>query len=450
MAILALQPLNRMPFQPLSAPSRPQAPEALAALPTATLPLGFTPLRSGIPATLPGLQLTAPSRIPFAYAPPPFKEVAAARSWQPGSTGMTGVQANNIVTAHYAHLDTAFTRYLGTPDCTNWMSFGKYASREAGGQIHDLEVALRSLHTLKTFDLKPGNDISALKELLALGSSNQIVKQALAMAAAATGVRISDGMTLDELRQLLTQCPLDTFREMRSLVQSMRNGLVAGNTGVYEEIGKVYEIFLQAESAGRDGVAAIKAAGYGTLPPDGYLVAAFEAYQKARELGILASRTPSPAQREQLLAERSQLIARANLEIGIQEQMFILQRRQVFGDPQVVKLTAESAPAMYLPLPDQRLKLIPHGGNWSDFATRMGFREVPAGSPGAMPIRHLNDGQIHHYALAQQREGTISKLFEDYHQGEAAKVLLGNLPRPLQEVQECGLFSAILRRCDAA
>src|SRR5688500_15733440 len=69
------------------------------------------------------------------------RQYQIAQAWDPENPrGMTGVEANRAITAAYAWLDGRMSTYLGDPPAANWTTFGKYASREAGGQIQRFEA----------------------------------------------------------------------------------------------------------------------------------------------------------------------------------------------------------------------------------------------------------------------------------------------------------------------
>ncbi|HEY9722225.1 MAG TPA: hypothetical protein V6D47_09435, partial [Oscillatoriaceae cyanobacterium] len=222
-----------------------------------------------------------------------------------------------------------------------------------------------------------------------------------------------------------------------SNVQAMRNSLVYGNTRVYANIAPAFAIFLRAENQGQDGLAALRAAGYGRAPldPQNFLMQAFTAYQQSHAIDQkLASKSLSAADRNQLLAQRQQLVNQGNLLVGIQEQMVILQRPEVFGNPQVNRIVAATTPKMTLPDAVQTMKLLPNGGNWANFADRMGFVEVPRGSnPQAITVVDQS-GVAHDYIPnpdVSKRQGTIYQYFVDNLPPARAQKMIQGTPLPL-------------------
>jgi hypothetical protein len=199
---------------------------------------------------------------------------------------------------------------------------------------------------------------------------------------------------------------------------------VAGNTGVYGDIAPAYDVFLKAEAAGADGVAALRAAGWGQGPkdPQGLLLEAFALYQRAaRERASLSPEA------------RKALVQRATLAIGNHEQMVVLQGPRVFGDPEVARLL--SSLSALLTVTDARgtQRLLPHGGNWADFATRMGYDDVPAETPGAMRVID-HKGVTHYYVPSRDPnrwQGSIGAYFVDGMAPAAAPVILAGKPAPL-------------------
>ncbi|MOA40354.1 hypothetical protein D3C78_1622200 [compost metagenome] len=79
-------------------------------------------------------------------------------------------------------------------------------------------------------------------------------------------------------------------------------------------------------------------------------------------------------------------------------------------------------------------KLLPNGGNWAEFATRMGFSEVPAGSVADAFVVTDHQGVTHHYVEhpdARRREGTIAQYFADDLTGDRARAMIAGTPTPL-------------------
>jgi hypothetical protein len=326
---------------------------------------------------------------------PALANLGLAVSWRPGQSGLTGTQANLRVTATYQALDEAMTRFLGEPQLPNWMTYGKYASREVGAQVIRLEELMK---VSGRYDEEAAWD--TFKDFL--GDPTKLGGQGIAL------LKLSHGNPFQAAQNATT----------------IRDALVAGNTGVYMDIAPAYDLFLKAEAAGQDGVAALRNAGWGQAPKDsqGLLLDAFTLYQRAaRERATL---TPE---------ERHALIQRATLTIGNHEQMVILQGPRMFGNPEVAYLL--SSLSALLTVTDARgtQRLLPYGGNWADFATRMGYDDVPAGTPGAMKVFD-HQGVEHNFIPSRNPrrwQGTIGQYFVDGMAPSAARIIITGKPAPL-------------------
>ncbi len=148
--------------------------------------------------------------------------------------------------------------------------------------------------------------------------------------------------------------------------QRIRDNLVRGNREIYENIAPAYAQLLQAANAAPNGQP-------GRLQfqndPNGFLSEAFYQYGEVRRLGIEIRDARDPATIARLTEQRNAAADRANLLIGYQEQLVILQ--PIF-DTMRPELQAMSG-TMSLPDPTGRTRLLPNGGNWADFYTRMGI-----------------------------------------------------------------------------
>lgn len=371
----------------------------------------ITPLRSSVPSRQPAPKPTA-GPAPAKATPAPGKgivlpDVSAAVDWKPGSTGLSGTAANLQVTNAYEQIDQAFSQYLGSPALPNWTTFGKYASDQVGEQIDRMESMLYNLH-----HASPNAWFNQIEDFVAHPAS--LGEQGLAL------MQVSK-----------------TPEALLSNVQKMRNALVYGNTHVFANIAPAFTTYLRAENQGQDGLAALRAAGYGRAPldPQNFLLQAFTNYQQAHAIGQKLSRGGlSAAEQKQLLAQRQKLVNQGNLLVGIQEQMVILQRPEVFGDPTVSRIVAATTPKMTLPDAVQTMKLLPNGGNWANFADRMGFVEVPRGSdPQAITVTDPS-GVAHDYVPnpdTAKRQGTIYQYFLDNLPTARAQKMISGTPQPL-------------------
>lgn len=363
------------------------------------------------------------------YESPALPDLTAAIAWDPGAKGLSGSQANATINRTYHHLSGAFDRYLGEPALPNWMTFGQYASREAGTQIDALEDAFSALHAVR-HSRDPRDIYRALDEAME-HLSPDLAKQVLKLT--------RSQIDLPSIKELLgggLHPAVGVSGEVFSLVgdtmaavERLHTALVRGNVGIYSNMAPAYDHFLKAETQGQDGLEALRENGYapgGEHDPQGFLHEAFTRYQAARKLGEQAKNAPIH-ERAMLLEERQALIHEANLFIGIQEQMVILQAPEIYGDPEVAHLV-NSQGELSLTDPTGTHRLV---GGWADFATRMGFDAVPAGTSGAIAIRD-HAGRTGHFLIPDPPpDGTIAAYFQAGLTPETARRLLAGTPRPL-------------------
>lgn len=412
----SLAPLSVSPRRPASAP--PPAEKATA-------------------QGLAGDQLALQARVPaaasapgaFAYAGMTVPDHRVAQGWRPGAKGPSGIEANRAITAGYHDLDQAMTGYLGEPAIANWLTFGKYASRQAGVQIADLEdlIGASKLRPGAMVDLLKNADAGKFGTLLPFLKQNY--KDYL------TGMH-STGI-MKKLLQIpvlgpLVASPLGFPIFALRRVQELRDALVKGNTAVWSDVAPAFDTFMKAEAQGKDGVAALKAAGYDRLPAGkDYIVPAFEKYRQARALTEKAAAPEiAPSARESLLARRKTLVNEANLLLVTHEQMDVVQDPTIFGDPDVASMIGAMKGRMTVDDALGAHPLLPKGGNWTDFETRMGYVPVAPDAPGAIRVKD-REGKVHHYAPAPSpaaRPGTIASYFESGLDPATATKLIKSAP----------------------
>ncbi len=372
----------------------------------------------------------------FSYPGVPWTDHSKSIAWTPGSKGESPTQANQAITNGYIDLNGHMQNYLQgdpngpkLPELADWTTFGKYASREAGEQIRNLEDKKRfeagdieagrrmqrNMTNLTTAQQAAGMGLGSLQE-----SSSKIDPQNLA------------ANPLNEVGKTLGNTVADA-----AIVgpDAMLNALVKGNNGIYNNFAPAYDAFLKGEASGQDGLKSLAEAGYtpgSKNDPQGFITSALTNYKEARQLGLQAQQESDPTKRQQLLDQRKQLVSEANLNLGNQEQMEVIQQPGVFGDPIVARNIGAIGGTMAVNDANGQTPLLPDGGNWSDFQTRMGFKEVEPGSQGAMEIRDPQ-GQLHHYAVDPNAKGTISDYFNQNTDGPRAAKLNSSNPRSLYE-----------------
>jgi hypothetical protein len=357
---------------------------------------------------------------PFFHVPAAPLDVRSARAWRPGRTLMSGAAANAVVTDGYRTLDRAFAAYLGDPPLSSWVTFAKYASRQVGGWVRMLEDVMTMAHAARSPTAIP-RGLSAVRHLVE-GLVAAGAEQGLGEVVHAGVARALAG-SLDPLAR----------------IGIVRDALVEGNTDIYARIGVSFHAFLagEAHGAGRARVAELIHSGR-VEDPMGNLARSFDLYARARALGVQA-RAARRGEGEVLLALRRRLVAEANWLIAIQEQALI-QRPTIFDHP-VMREVCGSARAggLHLSLagreagvPSERFTLLPQGGSWADFATRMGLVEIGPGQrpPGAVLVTLPGRARAQAFAPDGRRWGTILDLFSRYLDGPAGDRLMRGAPRP--------------------
>jgi hypothetical protein len=382
-----------------------------------------------------------PSHERFSYPGVPLLELRRARQWRPDRGGMSGTEANAHTITTYRALDIHMARYLGAPLLSSWVTFGKYAAREAGSWIRLLETLLSLSH--------PGPGVGAYarrlrlsRSLLPLASQDGLLSALTSVAQGLLDGSRTGKALLAGAHRLVSRLP-----ELGQMTWAARNGLVEGNTEMYHRVGFAFDVFLRAESEGRNGSEALQKviATGGLEDPQGYLQAGFALYREAHLVGLL-SRSPRVSRGRQLVLEscRRHLVHEGNLLIAVQEQALVLQRPSIFTHPVLHALLGAVRPGhlrmTLTPLPGgrgyDRFPMLPEGGNWADFEARMGVRDVthaperpahtfPVVFPGTSPA------EVRHYVVDMERRGTIVDLFTRYLCGPAGEQLQRGSPREL-------------------
>lgn len=354
---------------------------------------------------------------PFAYRGVKLPDVAK----------LGGVAANTVITRGYHDLDQAFSQYLGEPAVANWLTFGKYASREAGVQIADLESALGAMQF----------DGAAIKQTVkGLGRWQRLEQGAKLMLT--EGRHLADRLTkADTLREKATS--LNFPGMMAGDLTKLHAALVAGNKNVYQHIAPAFDLYMKTEAAGEDGLAALEKAGFGqgAKDPQGFVLQAFALYKDARALRArLADPNLGSHERLELTVRRQAMIGRANLLMVVNEQWTIVQSPTIFGDPDIARLTRAMEGAMTITDAMGEHSLLPDGGNWTDFTTRMGFKSMP---PGVVPeaIAIVDERGVRRDFVPknfERREGTIYTYFDQALSEDASRKMIDSAPAPIPGV----------------
>jgi len=361
------------------------------------------------------------------------------------------VERNQAINQSYHAFDTAMTAYLGAPRVSNWCTYGQHASREAGAQIRNLKAAkgmidgmgghLANLQALNVTATNPMSWLYAVEEgwaaartawndasvILSLLGEEGLVKQSVLLWLARANITQADlqrvianfgavaNISIGDVGLGTIQSVYNAFVEcvnlgirlgtaipgLISAMDLIYDNMVRGNREIYESVGRAYNAFLSAGLATPSGV--VRGMGFGD-DTRGFLAAAFDVYGQVREkANQLATMDPQDPRAGTTLTQRSALAHRANLLIGYQEQLVILQ--PIF-DTMQTELAAMSG-TMVLRDPNGTHALT---ANWQDFYTRMGLD--PARTPPLSQINASNLGEL----LSNhdpRRHGTISEYFEN-------------------------------------
>jgi hypothetical protein len=402
--------------------------------------------------------------VAFSYQPIPhgIRDLWRARDWKPSDrTGLTGTQANSVVNLTYAHLSEQLLAYMGGPPfVSNWFTYGKWASREAGQGIKNLSAAASAMKdlipseveaalllaraavqgvgkALEAYVLTHAAQFKVLAQVMA-DDSGGMVLQVLHLFFTALELQFpTAAAVLDPIWQaefvwaLLThrKVVFDIFDKMVALLRA----LIHGNQGIYRNMAAATDVFLRGESDGADEGPVKLDAWSKAAPghpddlsprdPQEFLRRSFDLYRQCRKLWIdsLSAADPRP-----LLARRRQLAHLANVTIGCQEQMLILQSPAVFSHPVVQGIVSGQEGVMRLhdPLGGRRtIQLLPAppGGNWADFMVRMGVEpgsgpiSVRVANPYPAPpgARFTTPIAATDYVPRASRAGTIYQYFEE-------------------------------------
>lgn len=388
------------------------------------------------------IQKKGPTDPPAPAEPPAGKTAQAHTFTVPAITPLgpipDAVNRNQVINQTYHQLDTAMTGYLGEPLVANWYTYGQHASREAGTEIRALQMGLQMLREIVPMlsGLTFGNPISAFnsariavrmfRRILDLMNTDGLMRQAMQLAMAKAGISEAELSGLvSEAETVLIEAPTATLNPFAmyhmvrfiahvtgmvaklivaipaiiAAVEKVYENMKRGNREIYENVAPAGHNFLQAALSAPNGVPGAMAFVGDT---NGFLAAAFADYGEIRRLGDEARAAPGTPEAATKLAQRHDKAMHANLLVGYQEQLVILQ--PIFNT-MMQELTAMSG-TMVLHDPNG---VHPLANNWGDFYTRMGID--PARAP-ADP-RTITPGSLPPLLPAAQRHGTISEYFND-------------------------------------
>jgi hypothetical protein len=370
----------------------------------------------------------------FQYEAKPIQDLRGSVGWKPGSGLKSGTDANDQVTNDYQHLNGQMQNYLAgdpngksLPAVTDFAGMAKFGSRLAGEQIRNLE----------DLEKAASGDPKALTDAARNLANAQPMEQGLKMAGATVARNASDESPLQAALLppvVAGKVAGETAADTVNTMGKMRDILVEGNTTIHDSAGRAYDAFLKGESSGEGGMESLKKAGYSPgskEDPMGMYTQAFGQYKEARELGLQAQAEKDPAKQAELEKQRESLIKEANIKLFIHEQKS-LEQPHMYGDKDMKNAVQSIGGSMTLEDPHGEYKLLPKGGDWTDFNTRMGFKEVAAGTPGAIDV--LNpDGSRTNYQVDPSAQGTVSHYSNSRSAGSLAPAMSDNAPKPLHQ-----------------
>lgn len=313
-----------------------------------------------------------------------------------------GTDANTKVNEEYDSLRKAYGDYLGT-DVASFPSLAQNGSVLAGEQIRNLENVLASLQ---------GDPKAMADATRGLGGNMDSIIQ---------GALMGKGLVENAAgRQNPVEAALappvvagkvagETVTDGVRTAQAMRDGLVAGNTEIHHSAAPAAHAFLKGEADGGKGMEELKKAGYfpgSQHDPHGLYTKAYSQLQDVRKLGLEAAQETDPAKKAQLEQQRDEVMKSANRHLFTQEQL-TLEQPHIYGNQDMKNAVRSIGGTMTLKDPNGSYDLLPKGGDWTDYKTRMGYQEVGQPTKDSVSIKGPN-GQPIHYQADPNAIGTVS------------------------------------------
>jgi hypothetical protein len=328
-----------------------------------------------------------------------------------------GTKANQKINDEYQGLSEAYRDYLGG-DVASFPSMAKNGSYLAGKQIQNLENAQAAL---------TGDPQAMTDAMRGMANKDNIVQ------GAHLGKGIVERNAGDEKATDVLTNPAGTAGKVTgesaadglNTMNQMRDSLVAGNTEIHHSAAPAAHAFLEGEADGGKGMEALKKAGYypgSEKDPHGLYTKAYGMLGQVRDLGLQAAKETDPAKKAQLEKQRDQLMKQSNMNLFSQEQM-TLEKPHIYQNKTMKNALTSIGGTMSLDGPNGKYDLLPKGGDWTDYKTRMGYNEVD--KPGADTVT-LNgkDGKPIHYKPDPNAVGTISHYSNQNTTGQAARSIV--------------------------
>lgn len=379
-----------------------------------------SPIRTSSPAPAAGNDGSRPPVEDFQYngqAPGDYR--GAVDSADPKA----GTKANQQITQEYTDMAEAYRDYLGG-DVASFPSMAQNGSALAGRQIQNLENGLAGLN---------GDPQAMTDALRGMANRDNMLQGAL------MGKGLLEQAAGDENPAQAAMNPAGTAGKVAAetvndglrTAQAMRDGLVAGNTDIHHSAAPAAHAFLKGEADGGKGMEALREAGYfpgSEKDPQGLYTKAYGMLGDVRRLGLEAAKETDPTKKAELTRQRDELMKRSNMHLFSQEQM-TLEKPNIYGNPDMKQAIGSIGGTMALDGPNGRYDLLPNGGDWTDYKTRMGFQEVDKPGPDSVTMTGA-DGKPVHYQADPSAKGTVSHYSNTNTTGQNARNIVDNPPDP--------------------
>lgn len=322
------------------------------------------------------------------------------------------VERNHGINQSYYEMGRALLAYMGSPYLSNWCTFGQFASRQVGEWIRGLTVSWQTVSDFLTLPARIGTGAveRAVGDLTGLPRQYAMFEPLLALAMRRVGVKEQSWCAFlcsggwrgkgPNFRERMVAV-LRALKELWSSLQRVQDNLVRGNLTIYLDIAPILCRFLRSlAEAHAQGRAPAPVMVDADRDPCRFLSEGLALY---RQVYLLGQAGPSDPGRDVL---RGELMHRANLLLGCQEQLLILQ--PIFE--QMREELLAMSPTMTLADPHGHHKLLPRGGDWGDFYQRMGMRPPPPSSAPRPPQAQEIPGLLL-AADSPEYMGTIGEYF---------------------------------------
>jgi hypothetical protein len=361
---------------------------------------GFESSEVSTPQTSPSTQ-SYDSRAPKENFQYDGKAPGDYRNAQNSPDPKAGTKANREINQEYQALSESYRDYLGG-DVASFPALAKNGSHLAGQQIQNLENSQLALQ---------GDPQAMTDAMRGMANKDNLVQGAM------LGKGIAERAAGDEKPSDALTNPVGTAGKVAgetvgdglNTMNQMRDSLVAGNTEIHHSAAPAAHAFLKGESNGGKGMEELRKSGYypgSEKDPHGLYTKAYSMLPEVRELGLQASKETDPANKKQLEKQRDDLMKKSNLHLFTQEQL-TLEQPKIYENQTMKNAIGSIGGTMTLDGPSGRYDLLPNGGDWTDFKTRMGYDQVDKAGENTVSING-KDGKPIHYQPDPNAVGTVS------------------------------------------